>query len=346
MKTKMREQVFQHAVLHDGAEDVDEIRKSRAGEYVAGRVRMDLDGTSRLSPYLAAGLVSCRAALRATMQHGRTKRLNTDHRSGAGPPMWVSEVAWKDFYQHVLAAFPRVCRGLPYSIKYRDIVWEQNEEHLQRWKDGRTGVPIVDASMRSLKEQGWMHNRGRMIVAMYLTKNMMINWQHGERWFMHQLIDGDFGSNNGGWQWSVSGVARVPAVCCPADPTRLPCPCSHRPARTLSRTSASSTLSRRPRRPTPTAPSSATGSQRSPTSRAKVSSIPPCHHRPYCRRHMKLTRLQPFSLSLCAALYEPSTVMPSAELEKIGYCSPVVDYKASRQRCLARYKNPGDDGDE
>ncbi len=164
MKTKMREQVFQHAILHDGAEPVDHIKKSRAGEYVAGRVRMDLDGTSRLSPYLAAGLVSCRAALRATMEHGKTKRLNTDHRSGSGPPMWVSEVAWKDFYQHVLAAFPRVCRGQPYSLKYRDLVWEQNEEHLQRWKDGRTGVPIVDASMRALKTQGWMHNRGRMIV--------------------------------------------------------------------------------------------------------------------------------------------------------------------------------------
>lgn len=203
MTTKLREQVFQHAVLHDGAEEVDSIRKSRIGEYSDGRVRMDLDGTSRLSPYLSAGLISCRAALRATMGYGKTKRLNTDHRSGAGPPMWVSEIAWKDFYQHVLAAFPRVCRGQPYSLKYRDIVWEENAEHLQRWKEGRTGVPIVDASMRALKEQGWMHNRGRMIVAMYLTKNLMINWKDGEKWFMHQLIDGDFGSNNGGWQWSV-----------------------------------------------------------------------------------------------------------------------------------------------
>lgn len=141
------------------------------------------------------------------MRHAKTKSLNTDHRSGAGPPVWVSEVAWRDFYQHVLAAFPRVCRGLPFHLKYRAVVWEDNPEHLQRWKDGKTGVPIVDAAMRSLKEQGWMHNRGRMIVAMYLTKNLMINWQEGERWFMHNLIDGDFGSNNGGWQWSVSALS-------------------------------------------------------------------------------------------------------------------------------------------
>lgn len=120
--------------------------------------------------------------------------------------------------------------GRPFIEKFANVSWETNEEHLQAWKDGRTGVPIVDAGMRQANKMGWMHNRVRMITAMYLVKDLMIDWRLGEKvsllglqslrdalitasrqYFMETLIDGDLASNNGGWQWSAStGVDPVP----------------------------------------------------------------------------------------------------------------------------------------
>lgn len=94
--------------------------------------------------------------------------------------------------------------GRPYQEKYADVKWETNQEHLNAWKEGRTGVPIVDAGIRQMNTMGWMHNRVRMIVASYLTKDLMLDWRLGEKHFMEQLIDGDLASNNGGWQWTSS----------------------------------------------------------------------------------------------------------------------------------------------
>ncbi|KAH9977930.1 DNA photolyase, FAD-binding/Cryptochrome [Lactifluus volemus] len=131
-----------------------------------------------------------------------TKKLQTNRDSGVG--MWVQEIAWRDFYGHVLAAFPRVSMGRPFREKYAGVQWETNHEHLEAWRAGRTGVPIVDAAMRQANSMGWMHNRARMIAAMYLTKDLMIDWRLGEKHFMQQFIDGDLASNNGGWQWSAS----------------------------------------------------------------------------------------------------------------------------------------------
>lgn len=129
-------------------------------------------------------------------------KLSTEKDSSMG--VFVSELAWRDFYQHVLVAWPRVCMGKAFNRKYDGVVWEVNGAHLEAWKEGKTGYPIVDAGMRALKEQGYMHNRLRMITAMFLTKDLMIDWREGERWFMQNLIDGDLASNNGGWQWSAS----------------------------------------------------------------------------------------------------------------------------------------------
>jgi deoxyribodipyrimidine photo-lyase len=98
-----------------------------------------------------------------------------------GPGRWVQEIAWRDFYVNVLAAFPRVSMGRPFLEKFDDVVWEKDEEGLQKWKDGKTGIPIVDAAMRCLNETGWMHNRMRMIVAMFLVKDLMIDWRRGEQ---------------------------------------------------------------------------------------------------------------------------------------------------------------------
>ncbi|KAK4704489.1 deoxyribodipyrimidine photo-lyase, partial [Phenoliferia sp. Uapishka_3] len=201
LKTKMRPQAFQEPPLHPGAEEVA-LKASKIGVYGTGRNAVDMDGTSHISAYLATGMISPRECLRATMKLTGGK-LDTD-KSGGGVGVWVSEVAWRDFYQHVLCAWPRVCMGRPFNLKFDDIVWQQSDEHLQAWKDGKTGFPIVDAAMRALKAQGYMHNRCRMITAMFLTKDLLLDWRLGEKWFMQNLIDGDLGSNNGGWQWSAS----------------------------------------------------------------------------------------------------------------------------------------------
>lgn len=140
--------------------------------------------------------------------------------------------AWRDFYTHIIALFPRVSMGRPFLEKYANVRWETNPEHLQAWKEGKTGVPIVDAAMRQANTMGWMHNRARMIAAMFLVKDLMIDWRLGEQvralvfgvgfrkngeadggwqYFMETLIDGDLASNNGGWQWSAStGVDPAP----------------------------------------------------------------------------------------------------------------------------------------
>ncbi|CCM03144.1 uncharacterized protein FIBRA_05266 [Fibroporia radiculosa] len=185
-------------------------KDSRLGKYKAARDKVDADTTSRLSPYLAAGVISARQCIRATTEFSSGK---IDVSSETGIGRWVQEIAWRDFYTHVLALFPRVSMGRPFQEKFANIKWEAetHKDHLQAWKDGRTGVPIVDAGMRQARAMGWMHNRLRMIVAMYLVKDLMIDWRLGEKYFMEILIDGDLASNNGGWQWSAStGVDPAP----------------------------------------------------------------------------------------------------------------------------------------
>ncbi|THH14880.1 hypothetical protein EW146_g5514 [Bondarzewia mesenterica] len=186
--------------LADGAKRSD--KKSRALAYKEDRDRADRNTTSRLSPYLAAGVISARELVKASMEFLGVKKVQADRESGIG--VWVQEIAWRDFYTHVMAAFPRVSMGRPFQEKFASVKWETNEEHFKAWQDGRTGVPIVDAAMRQAKTMGWMHNRSRMIAAMFLTKDLMLDWRLGERHFMQQFIDGDLASNNGGWQWSAS----------------------------------------------------------------------------------------------------------------------------------------------
>ncbi|KAI0068783.1 hypothetical protein BV25DRAFT_1986350 [Artomyces pyxidatus] len=186
--------------LEDGAVSSD--KRSRALVYKEGRDKADRDTTSRLSPYLSAGVISARECVRATLILLGAKKVQATRDTSVG--VWVQEIAWRDFYTHVMAAFPRVSMGRPFQEKYADVQWETNQAHFDAWKEGRTGVPIVDAAMRQANTMGWMHNRPRMIAAMYLTKDLMLDWRLGERYFMEQFIDGDLGSNNGGWQWSAS----------------------------------------------------------------------------------------------------------------------------------------------
>ena len=163
-------------------------------------------GTSLLSPFLAAGVISPRQCLAAVIKHnGGTLK------GSEGPVTWVSELTWRDFYTHVMVGFPQVSRHRPFKAKTEGVPWRYDKADFAAWCEGRTGYPIVDAGMRQLNQTGWMHNRMRMVTAMFLTKNLLIDWRWGEKYFMQNLVDGDLAANNGGWQWSAStGTDSVP----------------------------------------------------------------------------------------------------------------------------------------
>jgi deoxyribodipyrimidine photo-lyase len=150
------------------------------------------DGTSGLSTHLRFGTLSIRECVRLAIK-----------KSSAGSKVWLSELIWRDFYQMILDRFPHVTRG-SFKPEYDKIKWLGDSAHFKAWCQGRTGVPIVDAGMRQLNQTGWMHNRVRMITASFLVKDLLIDWKKGEAYFAEKLLDYDFASNNGGWQWCAS----------------------------------------------------------------------------------------------------------------------------------------------
>ena len=157
----------------------------------------DEGATSHLSPHLRFGTINIRTVL-ARLQRVREVASPAQLR---GCDVWLSELIWREFYIQILANFPRVAAG-SFRPEYDALEWSGPDEHFAAWCEGRTGFPIVDAAMRCLNATGWMHNRLRMIVAMFLTKDLLVSWQRGERYFMQRLVDGDLAANNGGWQWS------------------------------------------------------------------------------------------------------------------------------------------------
>ena len=116
----------------------------------------------------------------------------------------MNELIWREFYKHLLVGFPRLSKGENFQRRYDAVPWDDDEQEFQAWCRGQTGYPLVDAGMRQLLTTGWMHNRVRMVCAMFLTKHLLIDWRRGERFFMRHLVDGDLAANNGGWQWSAS----------------------------------------------------------------------------------------------------------------------------------------------
>ncbi|MCA9306334.1 MAG: deoxyribodipyrimidine photo-lyase [Phycisphaerales bacterium] len=182
---------------------LEQFVESKIARYDELRDRPDINGTSTLSPYLAHGVISARVCLEFAIEaHGGLPDPKSKEKSGAS--VWISELIWREFYRHLLVAFPRLCKHQPFQLETRRIRWRDSDEDFAAWCEGRTGIPIVDAAMRQLARTGWMHNRLRMIAAMFLTKNLLIDWRRGERHFMRHLVDGDLASNNGGWQWSAS----------------------------------------------------------------------------------------------------------------------------------------------
>lgn len=173
---------------------LEEFCYKRIHSYGEDHNRMDLDGTSTLSPYLRFGMLGLRQAVHSARQAMGQKRID-------GAEAWLNELIWREFYIQILYHFPFVSNS-SFNPVLANVQWRNNEAEFEAWKAGRTGVPIVDAGMRQLKELGWMHNRARMIVASYLVKDLLIDWRWGEAWFMENLLDGDPAANNGGWQWT------------------------------------------------------------------------------------------------------------------------------------------------
>ncbi len=159
-----------------------------------------LESTSNLSAALSLGTISCRAVWNGAQQ---SKNLATNEYQINSIDTWIKELAWREFYQNALINFPELEKG-PYREKWLNFPWQNKSDWFEAWSNGLTGIPIVDAAMRQLKDSGWMHNRCRMIVASFLVKDLLIDWRWGELFFMKSLVDGDLASNNGGWQWSAS----------------------------------------------------------------------------------------------------------------------------------------------
>lgn len=173
----------------DAALDRLERFDKRVDAYPDERDRPDLDTTSRLSIDLKFGTIGPRTIIERLGAHT------------PGREAFVRQLAWRDFYADLLDAAPE---SVDQALRpdYRSIDWEDDPEGFEAWKAGRTGYPIVDAGMRQLLSEGWMHNRVRMIVASFLVKDLLIDWRRGERHFRHQLLDADVASNVGNWQWA------------------------------------------------------------------------------------------------------------------------------------------------
>ncbi|MES1956028.1 cryptochrome/photolyase family protein [Salinisphaera hydrothermalis] len=169
-----------------------------AEQYDEGRDRPAVPGTSYLSPHLHFGEISPHQVMH------RSEEWLDEHAKPAPREhieSFQSEIGWREFAHHVLFHFPATPEE-PLDQRFKDFPWVQDDEALAAWRDGQTGIPMVDAGMRELWATGYMHNRLRMTVASFLTKNLRIAWQHGERWFWDTLVDADLANNTLGWQWA------------------------------------------------------------------------------------------------------------------------------------------------
>jgi len=169
---------------------LDHFIENKAKAYPVMRDKVGEEGTSRISPYLRFGLISIRECVSAAYR--------------VGADVWLSELIWREFYAMILYHYPESVH-LEWNPKYRGtLTWQQDEKLFSAWCEGKTGYPIVDAAMRQLVQEGWMHNRSRMIVASFLTKDLQIDWRKGEQHFARYLMDYELASNVGGWQWAAS----------------------------------------------------------------------------------------------------------------------------------------------
>lgn len=196
---------------HDaGIQRLSKFLSSHVKTYHQTRSNPAKDSSSRLSAYFSSGAISVREALSAARKANSNK--NFDASAGeAGVAAWVREVVFREFYRHILAVVPHESMNLPQNLKFDFVRWEDDEEGWDKWREGRTGVPFVDAGMRQLNAEAWMHNRLRMNTASYLRTNLLIDYRRGERHFAEKLIDWDLANNTQGWEpsYTVFNAVRI-----------------------------------------------------------------------------------------------------------------------------------------
>lgn len=179
-------------------EALDRFLGEKMFDYADKRDRPDWPSTSKLSPHLRFGELSPRMVLYRLAQSARS-----DHFAGYedGAKRFLQQIGWREFAQYLMHHFPET-KDEPLREQFKAFPWREDPEALEMWKRGETGFPVVDAGMRELKNTGWMHNRVRMIVASFLTKDLLIPWQEGAKWFWEKLVDADLPNNTLGWQWT------------------------------------------------------------------------------------------------------------------------------------------------
>jgi len=176
---------------------LDEFLENDVKDYKEEHNMMADDRTSRLSAYLHFGCISPRY-------------IESKLGKSEGEFEFRRQLCWRDFYNYILFNFPNNQKN-EFQEKYKNLNWNKDKDSIEAWQIGKTGYPIVDAAMRQLNQEGWMHNRGRLIVGSFLTKDLFIDWREGEAYFSKMLIDGDISNNNGNWQWIASvGVDPAP----------------------------------------------------------------------------------------------------------------------------------------
>jgi deoxyribodipyrimidine photo-lyase len=175
--------------LHDKIED-----------YAATRSNPGKDSTSRMSAYFSAGVVSVREAMTELKKYNKNSADFTQGKTSAGVFSWVREIVFRELYRQTTMTTPHLVMNLPQNLKFNFVQWEDDEEGWQKWKTGTTGVPLVDAGMRQLNTEAYMHNRARMNVSSYLYCNLLLDYRRGERYFAETLIDWDLSNNTQGWE--------------------------------------------------------------------------------------------------------------------------------------------------
>jgi deoxyribodipyrimidine photo-lyase len=186
-------------VLEDsnGGPEVDKFVNEGLADYPEARDRPDVDGTSRVSPYLHSGELSPRRLWHAVRSAMRRPKTGPPPKSAEG---YLRELVWREFAYHLLFHFPKTVTE-PLNPNFAKFAWRKDSRALTAWRKGQTGYPIVDAGMRQLWTTGWMHNRVRMIVGSFLVKDLLLPWQAGAKWFWDTLVDADLANNTLGWQW-------------------------------------------------------------------------------------------------------------------------------------------------
>ena len=180
-----------------GMQRLSEFLQKKVSNYAAHRSEPALDPSSRLSAYFSSGIISVRSVLSQTLKSNSNAHFDE---GDAGIAAWVRELVFREFYRQILVITPHTSMNLPQNLKFDFVEWVDDEVGWKKWCEGRTGVPFIDAGMRQINHEAYMHNRLRMNVSSYLRANLLIDYRKGERYFAEHLVDWDLSNNTQGWE--------------------------------------------------------------------------------------------------------------------------------------------------